>query len=174
MDAHLFPTERGGSIPTSALLFAKTSRRRFRKLNREWHSVLPKIGAINTLKVCYDASYQGEVYAVAAWSNPVARGLDQHKLLELRRFAISPEAPKNTGSRMLGWMARDIRKRFPAVAKLISYQDADIHTGTIYKAAGWVPVELPSGGGEWSNRQRWNRTAERRENKVRWELVVAK
>jgi len=120
------------------------------------------------MKICYGAAHEGDVFAVAAWSNPVARCLDQHAILELRRFAIAPDAPKNTGSRMLAWMARDIRSRWPHVTTLISYQDCDEHSGTIYRAAGWVPVEVGQGGA-WSNRQRWNRTAKRLPRKIRWE-----
>lgn len=172
MDARLFPTDRGGSIPTSALRFAPISKFRFRQLNRQWHSALPRIGAINTMKVCYGASYEGEIYAVAAWSNPVARSLCQYSVLELRRFAIAPDAPPNTASRMLGWMARDLRRRYPDAAKLISYQDCEIHAGTIYAAAGWQPVRLKAGGGEWKNHPRWNRTAIRRKHKVRWERTL--
>jgi hypothetical protein len=39
---------------------------------------------------------------------------------------------------MLGQMRRDIARRFPDCPHLISYQDEDVHTGTIYKAAGWT------------------------------------
>ena len=168
----LFAGGGGGLLATRAhqLAFREITRRRFAALNAKWHSILPHIGAINTMRVCYGADYMGEVYAVAAWSNPVARVLHQHRIIELRRFAICPAAPRYTASRMLGWMARDIWQRYPIVAKLISYQDTEYHTGTIYKAAGWSPVKLPSGGGEWLNRQRWNRTAKRRMKKIRWEL----
>lgn len=166
----LFPES--GVVPAKArqLKFRTIARGRFANLNARWHSMLPYIGAINTMRLCYGADYEGEVLAVAAWSNPVARLLDQRCILELRRFAICPKAPRYTASRMLGWMARDIWRRYPMVATLISYQDTQHHTGTIYRAAGWSPVELPAGGGEWKNRQRWNRTAERRQKKVRWEL----
>jgi hypothetical protein len=58
--------------------------------------------------------------------------------LELRRFAIAPDAPRNTGSRMLSWMTREIKKRRPEIGGVLSYQDCDVHQGTIYKAAGWI------------------------------------
>ena len=52
-------------------------------------------------------------------------------------MACSPEAPRNTASRFLGWMARYFADRCPFREKLISYQDTAVHNGTIYKAAGW-------------------------------------
>ena len=52
-------------------------------------------------------------------------------------MALPDDAPPHTASWMLGAMRKDIRKRFPLVTRLISYQDEDVHTGTIYKAAGW-------------------------------------
>ena len=170
----LFPAGRGGSIPTSALnlRFSKCNSKRAARLNQLWHSKQPIIGAVNTLNPCFVASFDGEFYAVAIWSNPVARELPQKTWLELRRFAIAPDRPHNTASRMLAWMVKEIHRSRPHVAKLISYQDADEHTGTIYRAAGWKPVYLSKSGGAWSNRQRRNRTARRRKNKVRWELSL--
>lgn len=138
----LFQGEEGGSIPTSALdlFFSVTNRETFSGLNLEWHSRLPKIGASQG-RVFYVAEHDGRAYAVAMWSNPVARLLPQMTWLELRRLAISDDAPKNTASRFIGWMARDIRKRFPDVVRLISYQDCEVHQGTIYKASGWRHAE---------------------------------
>jgi hypothetical protein len=172
MVAHqLFQVERDGSIPISALVFEECSRSFFQKHNRIWHSRLPDIGAINTMKICFRASCKGECYAVAAWSNPVARALPQQKWLELRRFAIADDAPANTGSKMLGWMVRELRRREPGVERLISYQDCDVHTGTIYRAAGWTPIETQTPG-KWNNRKRWNRKAGHIAKKIRWELII--
>ena len=143
-------------------------------LNENWHSRLPKIGASRG-RVYYCAEHDGVCYAVAMWSNPVARLLPQREWLELRRLAIAPDAPKNSASRMLGWMARDINKRFPDVVRLISYQDCEVHTGGIYKAAGWVHAEnyvsrargwsKGSGGG----RDRSGRTNQAVAPRMRWE-----
>jgi hypothetical protein len=112
-------------------------------LNAAWHSRLPKVGA-SQFRAIYGAEYEGVFWAVAAWSNPVARLLPQQKWLELRRLAIGPGSPKNTATRMIAWMTRDIKTRFPEVERLISYQDCTVHTGTIYKAAGWKQAETIS------------------------------
>lgn len=173
----LFQAEYGGATPTSALhlRFATCSEDKFKVLNGEWHSRLPKIGNSH-FRVCYLAEAGNLIYAVAAWSNPVARLLPQREWLELRRFAISEDAPRYTASRMLGWMRRDIGKRFPVVVKLISYQDLDAHRGTIYKAAGWKHAEnyKPRARGlvGWGNRPRKGRTNQAVAPRMRWEHNV--
>ena len=173
----LFQAEDGGSIPTSTLqlVFSEIPERTFFNLNTLWHSRLPKCGNSH-FRVCYGAEHDGVWFAVAAWSNPVARLLPQREWLELRRFAIAPDAPKNTASRMLGWMRRDIRSRFPDVVRLISYQDLDAHTGGIYKAAGWKHADnfKPRARGwvGWGSRPRKGRTNQAVAPRMRWELMI--
>ncbi len=173
----LFQAEYGGSTPTSALQlrFARTNEAVFVRLNEKWHSRLPKIGNSH-FRVCFSAESGNEFYAVAAWSNPVARLLPQRTWLELRRFAISPEAPRFTASRMLGWMRREIKRTFPDVERLISYQDLEAHSGTIYKAAGWKQAEnfKPRARGwiGWGTRPRKGRTNQAVAPRMRWELQV--
>jgi hypothetical protein len=147
---------------------------RFSALNAEWHRTLPHIAARNTISPCFGAWHDGECYAVAGWSNPVARALPQRTWLELRRFAVAPDAPRFTASRMLGFMVRWIRLRMSHIERLISYSDSDEHNGTIYKAVDWRQHQLPASGGAWNNRQRWNRTALRKANKIRWEFECRK
>lgn len=173
----LFQAEYGGSSPTSALQlqFLSVSEPVFKELNAVWHSRLPKIGNSH-FRVCYSAEFNNRIYAVAAWSNPVARLLPQRSWLELRRFAIAPDAPRFTASRMLGWMRRDIRKRFPEVIRLISYQDMEAHSGTIYKAAGWNRAEnfksRARGWIGWGSRPRKGRTNQAVAPCMRWEYEL--
>jgi len=173
----LFHAEYGGASPTSALQlrFSKVAESVFKTLNEGWHSRLPRIGNSH-FRVCYSAEHNNVIYAVAAWSNPVARLLPQMVWLELRRFAIAPDAPKFTASRMLGWMRRDIRLRFPMVERLISYQDLNAHSGTIYKASGWKHAEnfKPRARGwiGWGNRPRKNRTNQAVAPRMRWEVAT--
>jgi hypothetical protein len=152
----LFQVGQGGSIPTSTLQlrFAVTRREVFKKLNRLWHSRLPECQ--DGHRVYYSASYEGIYYAVAMWTNPSAPKLPQLEWIELKRLAIADDAPHNTASRFLGWMARDISKRFPIVTTLVSYRDCDVHSGTIYKAAGWTggPEQVRSPNTTWKNRPR--------------------
>jgi hypothetical protein len=104
----------------------------------------------------------------AIWSPPVARKLNWTGRYELRRFAIAPDAPKNTASRMLRVMRLLIAEELPATRILMSYQDKDSHTGTIYRAAGWMPVvESRVRDEDWQSRG--NRAAaQTNANKVRW------
>jgi len=102
---------------------------------RAHHSRLP-----NTQKAPWQyafGAYIGDcMVAAALWHNPSARMLPGH-WLELRRLACSEAAPHNTASKMLGHMVRIFKKHCPEREKCISYQDVDVHTGTIYKASNW-------------------------------------
>jgi hypothetical protein len=173
----LFQAEYGGSKPTSALhlRFSQVNEGVFKHLNSEWHSRLPKIGNSH-FRVCYQAECGNIIYAVAAWSNPVARLLPQREWLELRRFAIAPDAPKFTASRMLGWMRRDITIRFPDVMRLISYQDLEVHAGTIYAASGWKHAENFKPRTKcwtgWGSRPRKGRTNQAVAPRMRWEYQI--
>jgi len=166
----LFQTGNGGAIPTSALQlrFYRCDWKLYQDLVKKWHSRLPLILNAQTHIVCYIAEYEGLYYATAGWSIPCARMLPSDNWIELRRFAIAPEAPKNTASRMLSWMTKDIHKTMPHIKKLISYQDTEVHKGTIYKATGWSAT-IKSRGGEWSCLSRWRRPVQSSAEKIRWE-----
>jgi hypothetical protein len=143
----LFQADGGGSIPTSALqlFFHRTDLKTARQLNQLWHSRLPVFGR-PACRAAYVAEFDGLFYAVAIWTNPLARKLPQLEFLELNRMAIAPDAPKNTASRMMAWMARDVGKGFPDVTNLISYQELDYHSGIIYRASGWKATVRSDGG----------------------------
>ena len=107
-----------------------------RPLIAEWHSRLPTTQR-GPWSLAYVAEYGETAFAVALWHNPSARTLPQD-WLELRRLAVAPDAPHCTASMMLGRMRKHIRAHRPDIVHLISYQDEDVHTGTIYRAAGWT------------------------------------
>ena len=137
----LFQTEGGGSTPTSALRarhleFSECPKSHAVDLVRAWHSRLPKC-AKGPWTQAFHAHFNGVTYAVALWNNPSTRCLPSH-WRELRRMACAPDAPRNTASRFLAWMARWFSEMRPECEKLISYQDMAVHAGTMYKAAGWV------------------------------------
>jgi hypothetical protein len=157
----LFQVEGGGAIPTSPLQlnFHETTMMIACKLNALWHSRLPKIGLSHLRRYAsrklttryYVAEFDGTYFAVAIWSSPIALIFNNTGAYELRRLAIAPDAPKNTASRMLGWMKRDIKKKMPEVTRLISYQDTAVHSGTIYKAAGWNLIHSGGSSVDWSH-----------------------
>lgn len=167
----LFQAEGGGSTPTSALQLRlyRIDYALAKRLNALWHSRLPRLTSPQC-RASYGAEFNGLYYAVAVWCRPLARKLPQYEWLELQRLAISPDAPANTASRLLGVMAKMIRREYPEVARLISYQDTEVHTGCIYKAAGWEPTNL-SEGGEWARPSRPTRLVIWEEQKCVLEYV---
>jgi hypothetical protein len=169
----LLQEDEGGSTPTSPLQMRvepigyKTAK----ALNGKWHSRLPRIGdppGVEKAMPCFAATFEGRIFAVAIWSHPVSRNLPQVHWLELRRMAICDERPDNTASWMLGIMARLLKKQRPHLAKLISYQDLGCHSGTIYKAAGWVATEIKKWK-PWNNATRKRPQCQSTSDKQRWE-----
>ena len=173
----LFRSGCGGANPTSALQLRVTrcNVHRACELNQLWHSRFPKIDLSNVVRnadyACYLAEHDGIAYACAIWSSPIAanRLTEGATALELRRMAISSDAPANTASRMLGVMRRQIQKEMPHITLLVSYQDTEVHKGTIYKAAGWAAV-AQNKGASWSNASRARNKEQSLADKVRWEL----
>ena len=173
-----FQFPEGGSIPTSPLQFTfEVVKAKYAcELNAVWHSRFPYIHWSNVVRnkrdICYAAYFDGNPFAVSIWSSPIAgnRLKDGWLLLELRRMAISPEAPKNTASRMLSWMKKDIKKRFPEIIRLISYQDTEVHFGTIYKASGWNLVQTMNKEIKWDKPGRKRSQVQSSAPKVRWEI----
>lgn len=142
----LFQEGGGGSIPTSALqlTIVRVGMRLAQELNREWHSMLPRTDLGNLLcgntSQAYAAEFDGRYFAIGIWTQPIIASLCDGKTIELRRLAICKDAPKNTASRMLRIMRSMLAKDFPQIKRLVSYLAVDVHSGTIYKAAGWNPV----------------------------------
>jgi len=167
----LFQEEGSGSIPTSPLQleFGRCPMNVALTLNREWHSRVPELRNQTGKNVAFAAIFEGRYFAVAIWGEPIARMLNGKGMLELRRMAIAPDAPKNTGSRMLRIMRLLIRKENLDVKRLISYQDTESHVGTIYKAAGWsVGNESKPSAKGWNTRKRGEMQTWAK--KVRWEI----
>ncbi len=133
----------GGSQPTSPHQFVvrEIPLERACLLNSVWHSRLPIISVTSCTRCrnrfAYGFYYQDECWAVAIWTSPIAIIKDNDRLLELRRYAIRPGCPPNTATWGLGVMVRLIRKKYPQIKRLISYQDTAVHKGTIYKAGNW-------------------------------------
>ncbi len=169
----LFQAEGGGSTPTSALQlwFSEIELDRAKELNRLWHRTLPAFGG-GGCRVCYAAEFAGRFFAVAIWTNPSSPHLPQLTWLQLKRYAIADDAPKNTASRFGGWMTRDVRKRFPEVVTLVSYQDCDEHTGGLYRSMRWEAGEVVERSGQgWESRNRGNIVQNKPRRVKRWSLT---
>jgi len=109
-------------------------------------------------------------FSAAIWSSPVNQSFDIDSVLELRRLAISPESPRFTATWMISKMIKNIQKKLPRITRLISYQDTDVHTGTIYKAANWKNMSTVK-------YRTWDESRERNESqstadKIRWEYLL--
>ena len=145
------------------------------RLNKLWHSRLPKIDWSNIVRnkkyVCFGFFYKHECFAVAIWSSPIAKNLDADITLELRRYAIKESAPKNTASWGIKQMVKTIKKIFPDITTLISYQDTSVHTGTIYKAANWYPAAIKKYT-PWSHEKRKRNPDQAKGDKIRWEFKL--
>jgi hypothetical protein len=167
----LFQEEDGGSSPTSPLQLNiyEISVERAVELNKQWHSRLPRITNPYGDQICFGAEFEGRLYACAIWTMPVARMFNGKGYLELRRMAISADAPNNTASRMISVMTKIIRKVKPHIVKLISYQDTEVHTGTIYKASGWTLANISHDPNGWQRKCRKRDKGQTTADKIRWE-----
>jgi len=129
----------------------------------------------------FSGEIDGITYVVALWNNPSARGLPDN-WLELRRMACAPNAPPNTASKFLSYMAKWFRANKPKYQRLISYQDTAVHTGTIYRASGWVPGGIAKARVRDRSKNRVGTTRAYRKNvngpgpdaseKIRWEFQI--
>jgi hypothetical protein len=143
-------------------------------LNELWHSRLPKIHWSNVVRnthyVCYVFKYKEAIIGVGIWSSPVAqnRMTDGKKILELRRLALSNVCPKNTASFVIADMIKRIKKKFPELIKLVSYQDTEVHLGTIYKASNWKQAGQTTLI-DWNTKDRKRNKLQSNANKIRWE-----
>ena len=147
------------------------------ELNNLWHSRLPNANYSNiirtTHKVCFGAKHKNYWFAVSIWTNPIAKAFNGLGILELRRMAIHDDSPKNTASRFIKINMIIIKNKFPDIWKLISYQDTEVHNGTIYKASGWKAAHVTQ-----SSEIRWGLGGRERNKiitkapKIRWEKQI--
>ena len=125
-----------GGLKARHLIMEPCGKQHALELNLEWHSRLPKVQK-GPWKFAFKAHYREVTFAIALWHNPSSRELPQN-WLELRRLACADDAPKNTASRFLSYMVHYFRRYHKGeFSRCISYQDAEVHKGTIYKAANW-------------------------------------
>lgn len=171
-----FPAEDGGSNPALRLHYETATASEVAPLLAAHHY----LGPTKTARVAFAAWTPDNVMAACqVWRWPTARMLpNDGTWLELSRWCITPACPPNTGSSMMGWARRWIRRNMPTVHTLVSYSDASKgHNGGLYRASGWVHspthhtdrlhangVGYPSGHGTWDGvtiqhpKDRWTTT----------------
>lgn len=173
-------TASGVKMKASELVMERCPIETARTLTMKWHSRLPHTQKAPWV-LAFAARTGTKIYAVALWNNPSARNLSR-TWLELRRMAVSDEAPHCTASWFLAAMTKWIKRYMPGVERLISYQDTSVHKGTIYKAAGWVPGAVAKArlrdrsksriGTNRAYRKNTNGLAVDGAEKIRWELKI--
>ena len=132
-------------------------------------------GYLPTHRICFGAEYRNVYFAIAIWAMPSSPSIPYKTWLELKRMAISDDAPKNTASRMIKIMELVISKKLPEVYMLISYQDTEAHKGTIYKASNWHFGRLHKGASSIRTKHRRNPDNLHKTGfvpKIRWEKQI--
>ena len=158
----LFLQEREIPLSPKKMTLKAIGVRHAMRYNEMWHSRLPKTVEGNLLRnkrfIFYGAEFKDHCFASAIWTDPVAnnRLSKDYIWLELRRLAIAPDAPKFTATWMISKMIKDIKKQFPQVTRLVSYQDCDVHKGTIYAASNWKQ-DIVSQGISWNETRKRNK-----------------
>jgi len=101
------------------------------------HSVFGVTG-----KFFFRVMHEGELVGAAIFGAPAGMGVakkydpEGKGLVELRRFVMVDEAPRNSESRAIGAMLRALKQK--GVAFVLSYADpAAGHLGTIYRATNF-------------------------------------
>lgn len=85
----------------------------------------------------FELLVSGQVKGVAIFGLPLSRH-EKNGVLELRRFCLVPDMPKNTSSYFLSKCLKWLRKNDPTIHKVITFADpAQGHVGTIYKATNF-------------------------------------
>lgn len=139
----LFQVEDGGAIPTSPhqLFFREINYQTamgFVKKHHYLHRVAPT-------SVAYGAYFDNRLVGVCTIGKPASHTLikgvageeNADRVFELNRLCLLDEIPKNSESRFLGWVLREV----PRDWILVSYADTDFgHEGIVYRATNWKYV----------------------------------
>ena len=136
----------GGSIPTPSLQSLRVRPCHIHEIQ----SVIERVHYSHsifgvTTDFCYAVERGCELVGGAIFGKPaaynVAKKYGAGGLTELRRFVLTDECPRNSESKMIAFMLRDLKRE--GVKRVLSYADpAQGHAGTIYKALGFKYVGL--------------------------------
>ena len=81
----------------------------------------------------------GKAVGAAVFGYPMSRHEDKSDTLELRRFVLADECPRNSESYFLSRCLRWIEKNDRNVVRVITFADPNYgHSGTIYKATNFM------------------------------------
>ena len=103
-------------------------------------------GGLKTFSFALGIFWRGNLEGAMTWgapaSNraPLAYGLRQAEMLDLRRFWLSDVPPANAESRALSVACRLIGKQYPRLRLLTTYCDTE-ERAAAYRAAGWLGAD---------------------------------
>ena len=141
----VFPTVGGGSIPSRSLQSLTVEECPVADVRAfiEQHHYSKAIRGV-TPSHCFKVTLDSQVVGAAVFGLPGMREtlekyseFGKYKLVELRRFCMVDDTPRNSESRSISIMLRALRKQ--GVQRVLSYADPTYgHVGTIYKALGFA------------------------------------
>jgi hypothetical protein len=141
----LAPTNDNGSIPISSLqsLIVEECPVADVRVFIEQHHYSKSIRGV-TPSHCFKVTLYVQVVGAAIFGLPGMREtlekyseFGKYKLVELRRFCMIDDTPRNSESKSISVMLRALKKY--GVQRVLSYADPTYgHVGTIYKALGFV------------------------------------
>ena len=86
-------------------------------------------------KYNYCLFIDNKLAGIACYGIPSSKNYNGGKIIELKRFTLSPRCLKNTAS----WFMSKCEKLLPKeIESIISYAESDRHEGTIYKASNFT------------------------------------
>lgn len=120
------------------------------------------------------AAHNGGLLGVISCGRPVARALDQDRIIEANRVCIDHSLPSalawNAASQLYGWAARESKRR--GHEWCITYTLAS-EAGTSLRAAGFEPDRV-TGGRDWNTKARPRTDSGPTDVKVRWRKQLVK
>jgi hypothetical protein len=141
----VFPTVDGGSIPSRSLqsLIVQACPVADVRAFIELHHYSKSIKGV-TPSHCFKVILDGRIVGAAIFGLPGMRDtlekyseFGKYRLVELRRFCMIDDTPRNSESRSISIMLRALRKH--GIQRVLSYADPNYgHVGTIYKALGFA------------------------------------
>ncbi len=140
----VYPTGDGGSTPTLSLQNLKVEEcpiAEVRSFVEENHYSKSVSGV--TPKYCFKVWLDDQIVGAAIFGLPGMRETidkyseqGKYNLVELRRFCMVDDTPRNAESKSIAIMLRILKKY--GVQRVLSYADPNFgHVGTIYKALGF-------------------------------------
>lgn len=129
-----------------------------RHIFKKYHYKADHMGG--SISMCYAFMYFGTIIGGAVYGPPRHEKAYSSRTIDLRRFALVDESPKNSESYFLSKTLNDIERNGLADSVLTFADETQGHFGTIYKACNfsYIGTVNPDSHIEWNGRQYHNRS----------------